>query len=170
MAGCSRLTAAACLAALAAACASKPAPAPAPPPVRPQTARPLPPPPPPAPAPGWEDAPLSPGGWTYAADAAGSRAAFGTTPASPAFVLRCDAAARRVALERRGAAGIAVRTTSSVRALPAAGGAASLAAGDPLLDAMAFSRGRFMVEAAGAAPLILPAWPELARVVEDCRS
>jgi hypothetical protein len=34
---------------------------------------------------------------------------------------------------------------------------------------MAFSRGRFMVEAQGMATLVLPAWPEPARVVEDCR-
>jgi hypothetical protein len=28
---------------------------------------------------------------------------------------------------------------------------------------------RFAVEAQGAPALIIPAWPELARVVEDCR-
>ena len=40
---------------------------------------------------------------------------------------------------------------------------------DPLLDAMAFSRGRFMVEMGGAQTLVLPAWSELGRVIEDCR-
>lgn len=40
---------------------------------------------------------------------------------------------------------------------------------DRFLDAIAFSRGRFMVEARGIAPLYLPAWPEITRVVEDCR-
>jgi len=38
-----------------------------------------------------------------------------------------------------------------------------------LLDAIAFSRGRFSVEAAGTARLVIPAWPEAARVVEACR-
>jgi len=45
----------------------------------------------------------------------------------------------------------------------------SLRPTDPLLDAMAFSRGRFMLEMPGAPTLYLPAWPELSRVVEDCR-
>jgi hypothetical protein len=44
-----------------------------------------------------------------------------------------------------------------------------LTARDPLLDAMAFSRGRFALEAAGLETLYLPAWPELSRVIEDCR-
>jgi hypothetical protein len=45
----------------------------------------------------------------------------------------------------------------------------ALPATDPLLDQIAFTRGRFML-AAGTLELILPAWPEIARVVEDCRS
>jgi hypothetical protein len=40
---------------------------------------------------------------------------------------------------------------------------------DPLLEQIAFSRGRFLVESEGAHSLILPAWPEPARVIEDCR-
>jgi hypothetical protein len=43
-----------------------------------------------------------------------------------------------------------------------------MATRDPLLDQMAYSRGRFML-AAGGQELIVPAWPEVARVVEDCR-
>ena len=46
---------------------------------------------------------------------------------------------------------------------------AQLRASDPILDAMAFSRGRFALDVAGLAPLYLPAWPEVARVIEDCR-
>jgi hypothetical protein len=34
---------------------------------------------------------------------------------------------------------------------------------------MAFSRGRFLVTVEGGASLVVPAWPELARVIEDCR-
>jgi hypothetical protein len=47
---------------------------------------------------------------------------------------------------------------------------AALAANDPLLDAMVFSRGRFSIEVTGLPRLIIPTWPEPARVIEDCRS
>ena len=40
---------------------------------------------------------------------------------------------------------------------------ADLAANDPLLDAIAFSRGRFVVSMPGMAALVVPAWPEAAR-------
>ena len=46
---------------------------------------------------------------------------------------------------------------------------AELPARDPALDAIAFSRGRFALETAGLATLYLPSWPEISRVVEDCR-
>ena len=75
-----------------------------------------------------------------------------------------------------------ITTTSSARRLTAvpAGGAAAVrkaaiafemafAPRDPLLDAMAFSRGRFMLEMGGSQTLILPAWSEVGRVIEDCR-
>ena len=38
-----------------------------------------------------------------------------------------------------------------------------------LLDAMAFSRGRFAIDVNGLPSLYLPAWPEVGRVIEDCR-
>jgi hypothetical protein len=38
-----------------------------------------------------------------------------------------------------------------------------------MLDAMVFSRGRFVVDRAGAAPLVVPPYAELGRVIEDCR-
>jgi hypothetical protein len=46
---------------------------------------------------------------------------------------------------------------------------ASVAPADPLLDAMALSKGRFAVEVEGLPPLILPSWAEVSRVIEDCR-
>ena len=49
------------------------------------------------------------------------------------------------------------------------GVALALTAGDPFLDKMAFSRGRFVVAVSGTPRLAIPAWPEFARVVEDCR-
>jgi hypothetical protein len=119
---------------------------------------------------------LTPGNWYYQADGSGSRASYGASGAA-SFVVRCDRAGRRIALSRPGAAAgaaLTIRTTSSARniALAAEGGAAtaSLLATDRFLDEIAFSRGRFTVEAPGVPMLVVPAWPELARVVEDCRA
>jgi hypothetical protein len=147
-------------------------------------------PPPPAPAPlprptlaapapvDWQDWPRTPGTWFYERDARGSRALFGRASADALAVLRCDRAERRVTLSRTGAgaSALSVRTTALTRTLPAsaATGAtpmvmAALAATDPLLDAMAFTRGRLTLEIRGAAPLVLPPYAEVSRVVEDCR-
>lgn len=104
---------------------------------------------------------------------------FGIAGQDARAVLRCDRTERRIFLSRTGdlRTALAVRTTSTSRAVPVqpTGGtppyvAAVLAPGDPLLDAMAFSRGRFVLDQAGAPPLVLPAWGEVGRVVEDCRS
>jgi hypothetical protein len=40
---------------------------------------------------------------------------------------------------------------------------------DPLLDAMASSRGRIGISASGLAALVVPPWAEVGRVIEDCR-
>jgi hypothetical protein len=47
---------------------------------------------------------------------------------------------------------------------------ASVSAYDPLLDAIALSKGRFAVEVEGETTLYLPTWAEVSRLVEDCRS
>lgn len=149
-------------AALLAACASRPEPAPAP--ERAAPARRTPPPvlaPPPARADAqdWRDLPLAAGDWTY--DSGAKEARYGD------FSLRCDPARGQVVVARAGAAGsLRLRTTYGERILPAG---SALAATDPLLDDIAFSRGRFTVDAPGSSTLVLPAWPEPARVVEDCR-
>jgi hypothetical protein len=91
------------------------------------------------------------------------------------FVMRCDPAARTVRLERIAAApptAMIVRTQTLSRTLASSQPgqlAAALPARDPLLDAMAFSKGRFAVEAAGLPTLYIPSWTEVSRVVEDCR-
>ena len=143
--------------------------------------RPLAPRPPVEPAPladDWRDWPLTPGTWSYRRDARGGLALFGPVGGDASLTLRCDLAARRLYLARAGEAAtpLTIRTTSVTRTLAAqpTGGAPpdvalALAPADPLLDAMAFSRGRFTVEQAGAAPLVVPAWAEIGRVVEDCR-
>lgn len=152
-------------------CVPRPAPPPPVPPAPPVRPAPVLP-PPPQPAVGWEDAPLTPGDWSLRV--ADGRAAAIYAGAAPLFVVRCEPGGR-IALIRPGGRGgaLTIRTTYGARALPAAAGpeglAAIVAAADPLLDGIAFSRGRFAVEAEGQAPLLLPAWPEPARVVEDCR-
>mgnify|MGYP006891167444 CR=1 FL=1 len=68
-----------------------------------------------------------------------------------------------------------IRTESMERDLPTNTGDRTelrtwsyLNATDPLLDAMALTKGRFAVEV-GAAKLYLPSWAEVSRVIEDCR-
>lgn len=131
-----------------------------------------------APVPDWRDAPPTPGTWTYRQDGRGSIALFGIAGGDAVLTLRCDRQARAIYLSRAGnaVAPLTVRTTSLTRVLavrPTGGTppyvALTLAPTDPLLDAMGFSRGRFLVEQPGAPTLIVPAWPEIERATEDCR-
>jgi hypothetical protein len=99
--------------------------------------------------------------------------------ATPNFLVRCDRASRQISLQREGTptgATMILRTSYTARSLPIsvqngppAFVSASLSTTDPILDSIAFSRGRFTVEGAGLPMLVIPAWPEPARVVEDCR-
>ena len=143
----------------------------------PQPAAPLPPPPPAPPAPpaapaavAWQDGPLAPGDWSYSPAGATPQASFGP-PGALLFALRCDGGGR-IGIVRPGAGGgpLTIDTGLGARTLAAGDGqeAAALAASDPLFDQIAFSRGRFLVRSAGA-DLILPSWPEPARLIEDCR-
>jgi len=96
------------------------------------------------------------------------------------LALVCDRTANAVTLLRKGTASgsvpATVLTTSQTRPLDAIAldrlpptVAITFDPRDPLLDAMAFSRGRFAVEVLGLEPLYVPSWPEVSRVVEDCR-
>ncbi len=100
--------------------------------------------------------------WRYQPDATGSAALYGEGTA----FLRCNKANRQVTL---GGAGLVfpLRVETSFGSYTVA---APLAARDPILDSIAFSRGRFVVAATNARQNVLPAWPELGRVIEDCRS
>jgi hypothetical protein len=159
-----------------AACVSAP-PAPQSPP--PQIVRPAPPPlPAPAPAANWVDRALTPGMWVWRADARGAVALYGPAGLEATLVVRCDRAVQRVFISRAGSTGsqMVLRATTGMQAYAArpTGGtpsyvAAELGVRDPQLDALAFSRGRFMVQLDGAADVIVPAWPELTRVIEECR-
>ena len=161
------------LAALAASCSQQRAIVPAPTPTA--TPRPLPPPPPPR-AVGWRDLPITPGTWRWRMEGSRSVARFG----NDTLVLSCDREAGAITLIRPGAGEgqvpMTILTATVSRTLSAAAIAGpppvialTLPARDNLLDAMAFSRGRFAVETAGLPTLYVPSWTEVTRVIEDCR-
>lgn len=130
----------------------------------------------------WMDAPQTPGDWTYVREPGETLAIFGTgrAPDEVELIIRCDLATRRVGIARSGSAGgqveMLVRTETQDRTLtanPVNSTAplivSELSANDRLLDAIAFSKGRFALETPVTQPLFAPAWPEITRVVEDCR-
>jgi len=111
---------------------------------------------------------LTPGSWRYTADASGPVAIYGSA-AGASFSVRCSPV-RQILVTREGVGPdrrMTIRTSSTARSFEGAG--VSLAPSDPILDAIAFSRGRFSVDSPGLPLLIIPAWPEPARVIEDCR-
>ena len=68
---------------------------------------------------------------------------------------------------------LTITTTFAARTVAATaspeGVTAEIAAFDSFLDGVAYSRGRIMIGLPMGDRLILPAWPEIARVIEDCR-
>jgi hypothetical protein len=108
--------------------------------------------------------PLAAGQWSYASTAGGSVASFGS-----AISLRCDRATRTVTISRPGGApaALTIATDTLTRTLPIGG---RLLANDPMLDAIAFSRGRMLISGGAGPVLAVPAWPEAARSIEDCRN
>jgi hypothetical protein len=113
--------------------------------------------------------PLAPGEWSYAPTPSGSEARFGGR-----LVIRCDRSMRRVALRRvdlavaAPASAMVITTDLAVNTVPADGTVANT---NRLLDAIAFSRGRFIVTGGGSGSrLVVPSSPEAARTIEDCRN
>lgn len=125
---------------------------------------------------------MAAGDWRYRNGASESVAQFGPAAGAAVLTIGCEPGARRIRVARAGAiAGdggqMTVRTSFGIAQWPArnGGGAepqvvAIRAADDAALDQIAFSRGRFAVEVPGLPPLVVPAWAEVARVIEDCRS
>ena len=139
------------------------------------TPRPLSPPAPPRSS-DWRDAPITPGTWRWRMEGTRSVARF----AGDALVLSCNRDAGAVTLIRpgtgTGAVPMTILTASMNRTVSGSAEpgpppviALTLQARDSLLDAMAFSRGRFAVETAGLPTLYVPSWAEVTRVIEDCR-
>ena len=120
-----------------------------------------------------------PGSWIYSTTAGGSEAAFLDSRQHPQLFVRCARASRQVTIARPATATapfLNIWTSSATRSLPTNYNpatyrlSATVPAYDSVLDAIAFSRGRFAVSVTGATALIVPAWEEPARVIEDCRT
>ena len=118
------------------------------------------------------------GSWTFAPAPDGGAATFVNASAMPQLTIRCSRATRRVSLSKPGSVAVPflnVWSSTMTRSVPASFDPATarqtiqIPAYDPLLDALAFSRGRIAVYIADKPALVVPAWPEVARVVEDCR-
>jgi hypothetical protein len=119
------------------------------------------------------------GDWTYSATADGSEARFADSTNNPQIIIHCTRATRHVTISKPASAAapaINVWTSSQTRSVPASFNAATarltldLQPYDGLLDAMSTSRGRIGLSVGAQPALVVPAWPEIARVVEDCRS
>lgn len=119
------------------------------------------------------------GNWTYSATADGSEASFVNASGAPQLWLHCTRATRRVSIAKPATVAapfINLWTSSLAQSVassfnPATGRLTiDLAATDPLLDALSSSRGRIAFTVAGQPPLVIPAWAEAARVIEDCRA
>lgn len=119
------------------------------------------------------------GVWSYRRDERGSIALYGAAGKDALAMLRCDKAWGRLYLSRAASAGgtMMVRTSSTSKSIAVlsigtqpAYAAGELASNDPLLDAIAFSRGRIALELPGAQNIAIPVWSEIGRVVEDCRA
>jgi len=153
--------------------ASAPAPRP---PVTTAPARPAP--LPTVPETGWMDAPATPGDWRYGPSPSGPSAGF-FSAGTPLFTMGCERDTGKMVL-LRGAPGIngatrplVIHTETVSRQLLAEADPSALLVRidprDPLLDAMALSKGRFAVVVEGLPTLYLPSHAEVSRVIEDCR-
>jgi hypothetical protein len=127
----------------------------------------------------WTDWTLAQGSWVYRRDDRGSIALYGVPGRDALVTLRCDTERGRIFLSRTGnsAGALTVRTSSTsknLNILPTGGlpayVAAEVAPVDPLLDAIAYSRGRIALEMDSVTSIAIPVWSEIGRVVEDCRS
>lgn len=131
----------------------------------------------------WIDAALTAGAWRYNDYGAGmgKRALFADPDNTFYFSLSCATGPDGVNVQftRTGRPAkrylsMTIRTETAQRTLSAERFGSELIiagvpAADPLLDAMALSKGRFAVEVEGEATLYLPSWAEVSRVIEDCR-
>lgn len=128
----------------------------------------------------WSIDELTPGEWRISRGLVNLNASFRNARGEEMAQISCDG--DDISLSRSGAApadtavSMRIRNSFALRELSVRVDHAarliytSLDARDPLWDQISYSRGRFLVEASAQPPLILPVRPEIARVIEDCRS
>jgi hypothetical protein len=118
------------------------------------------------------------GNWAWAQTADGSEATFTDAYSRAQLTVHCTRLTRRVSIAKAASAAapfLGIWTSTQTRNLPASFNPATgklsveLAAFDPLLDAIAASRGRIGASVSGSAPLVVPPWAEIGRAIEDCR-
>lgn len=127
----------------------------------------------------WATCPVLDGEWAYRAAVAGQNATadFHTSDGEHLLEIRCEPEDGGVVISAANnsndAAQILFRTETQSRIVTGETSegwiSTSFAAGDDLLDAIAFSHSRFAVEVEGDASYILPTRPEITRIIEDCR-
>jgi hypothetical protein len=121
---------------------------------------------------------IRPGVWSHVPTATGSDAVFTDTAGVQQLVVRCTRATRQVTISVRSipATSMLIWASSASRNVQARydaktnGVTVTFPFSDGILDAIAFSRGRFSVTVPGLSPLVVPAHPEPARAIEDCRN
>jgi hypothetical protein len=118
------------------------------------------------------------GNWTYGNTSDGSEATFSNSSGQPQLTIRCTRSTRRVAILKAAptaSPSLWIWTSSEKISLPATYDSSTLrvsvdiGAYDPLLDAIASSRGRIGFSSSGLETLVVPPWADIARVIEDCR-
>ena len=119
-----------------------------------------------------------PGTWIYSATSDGSQSTFVDAQSTPQLTIHCTRATRRVTISKPVAATspfLWIWTSAQTKSVPAtydsatARVTAEFAPFDPMLDAIASSRGRIGFSTSGLAATIVPPWGEVGRVIEDCR-
>jgi len=102
------------------------------------------------------DAPQTPGDWSYARIGGGERSNQ-PSPGNRVMSIKTETATRNFTTQE-----FAGGTSGPLVGI-------ALDPSDPFLDAMAITKGRIAIETEGMRTLYLPAWPEITRVIEDCR-
>lgn len=146
----------------------------------PQAPLPPPPPAPPSVAPplkSWEERALTSGAWRY--DASRRTASYvAAGQSAPIITMACAGGSMRLETAAFASGGQAVAVdfktsfgNTRLRFEPhgSGGNLLVLSPRDHKLDQMAFSRGRFALDASNGRTLTLPAHSEVGRVIEDCR-
>ncbi len=129
----------------------------------------------------WRDAAITAGDWRWSTEGTLSVSRYGKATESQ-LILSCNRSTSMLQFSRKMVATttsnpgqMTIRTATQMRNIAAKTNVElnaltiTLPASDSIWDAMALSRGRFAVTTQGQTPIYAPSWPEVARVIEDCR-